>query len=118
MGGSHGQFSIKVMIHLLTGQYIAYVVQTVLNWMYIYMHIHPDCIEYMESELEIYVLRGLFTINIHWDVPCTMKPPEDPWRCPFGARHRSACPRPPRSKRTEMSETAMNDGYNQQETAM
>ena len=33
----------------------------------------------MESELEIYVLHGLFTINIHWDVPCTMKPPED--RC-------------------------------------
>ena len=40
MGGSHGQFSIKVMIHLLTGQYTAYVVQTVLNWMYIYICIY------------------------------------------------------------------------------
>ena len=45
MGGSHGQFSIKVMIDLLTGQCIVYVVQTVLNWMCIYIYIHPDCIE-------------------------------------------------------------------------
>ena len=38
MGGSHGQFSIKVMIDLLTGQCIVYVVQTVLNWMCIYIY--------------------------------------------------------------------------------
>ena len=30
------------MIHLLTGQYIAYVVQTVLNWMYIYIYAYTS----------------------------------------------------------------------------